>query len=147
MRKRRIRPLAICVFRNRGRILVAEGWDESKNQAFYRPIGGAIEFGEDSREALTREVREELGAQITDLTLLGVVENRFTYEGEPGHEIVLVYDGRFVDRSLYDRERLDLIEECWRGGIWVSLDDLRAGGPPVYPTGLLNLIEGSMAAE
>ena len=46
MKKNRIRPLAICVFLNNNRILVAEGYDPIKQQTFYRPLGGGIEFGE-----------------------------------------------------------------------------------------------------
>lgn len=46
MKPQTIRPLAICVFRHAGRILVAEGTDEVKGETFYRPLGGAIEFGE-----------------------------------------------------------------------------------------------------
>jgi hypothetical protein len=28
------------------------------------------------------------------------LENIFTFNGQPGHEIVLVYDGRFVEERL-----------------------------------------------
>ena len=43
MKKNRIRPLAICVFRNRGRILVNESHDPVKDEYFFRPLGGGIE--------------------------------------------------------------------------------------------------------
>lgn len=52
MRKGIIRPLVICPFQKNSRILVAEGFDESKGNFFYRPIGGGIEFGESSSAAL-----------------------------------------------------------------------------------------------
>ncbi|UOK56723.1 hypothetical protein MGI18_18195 [Bacillus sp. OVS6] len=51
MRKGIIRPLVICPFQKNSRILVAEGFDESKG-IFYRPIGGGIEFGGSSSAAL-----------------------------------------------------------------------------------------------
>jgi hypothetical protein len=35
----------MCVFRHGNRILVAVAVDEVKNQKFYRPLGGTIEFG------------------------------------------------------------------------------------------------------
>ncbi len=31
--------------------------------------------------------------------------------GETGHEIVMVYDGAFVDRALYDRPVIDGAED------------------------------------
>lgn len=50
-----------------------------------------LEFGEMSEAALRREFKEELGFDITPVSLLGVLENHFELEGEPGHEIVHVY--------------------------------------------------------
>jgi hypothetical protein len=41
-----IRPIALCVFHNNNRILVFEGYDKAKDEIFYRPLGGGIEFGE-----------------------------------------------------------------------------------------------------
>jgi len=65
-----IRPLAICVFSNKDRILVFEGYDPIKNQSFYRPLGGGIEFGEYGEEAVRREIMEELHTKIKDLSFL-----------------------------------------------------------------------------
>ncbi|MGH2403262.1 MAG: NUDIX domain-containing protein [bacterium] len=83
MKSNTIRPLAICVFRDGENILVAEGTDDIKGETFYRPLGGAIEFGEYARDTLVREMREEIGAEITDLRYLGALENVFTYMGDP----------------------------------------------------------------
>jgi hypothetical protein len=46
MSPRGIRPPAISVFRHNGRILAAESYDPIRQQTFYRPLGGGIEFGE-----------------------------------------------------------------------------------------------------
>jgi len=75
MKKKRIRPLAICVFRHNDRILVAEGYDSIKDEYFYRPLGGGIEFGESSVETICRELMEELNAEVDreSLKYLGAV--------------------------------------------------------------------------
>jgi ADP-ribose pyrophosphatase YjhB (NUDIX family) len=136
--------LAICVFRHEGRILAAEGYDPIKEQLFYRPLGGGIEFGETSREALGREIREELGVEITNLEYLGTVENIFEFAGEPGHEIVLVYDGRLVDERLYQQETLQGYEVEMGEPftiVWKPLAFFLAkDSPPLYPDGLLELL-------
>ncbi|GEB44749.1 hypothetical protein MTE01_06940 [Microbacterium testaceum] len=62
-------------------------------RGFHRLIGGSVEFGETHREAIVREVEEELGARITDLTYLDTVESLFRSDGERGHEIVALYSG------------------------------------------------------
>jgi 8-oxo-dGTP pyrophosphatase MutT (NUDIX family) len=138
-----IRPIAICVFRHNGRILAAEGYDPLKGQTFYRPLGGAIEFGEHSAATIVRELTEELGAAVVDLRFLGAIENVFTYDGQTGHEIVMVYDGAFADPLLYEQPFIDGVEDdglSFRAA-WVNLTDCAdPGAPPVYPTGLLELL-------
>jgi len=142
----RIRPIAICVFLHQERILVAEAHDSRKHQTFYRPIGGTIEFGERGEEALRRELREEINAEIADIRYLGTLENIFTYEGRRGHEIVLVYDARFVDEAIYGKEVIEGYEEDVSLPfriVWKRLDEFGPDDPPVYPEGLLVLLTGA----
>jgi len=106
-----IRVIAICLFCSKDQILVFEAFDSVKGTPFYRPLGGAVEPGETTEQALIREIREELGQEITDLKLLSVIENLFTYEGSPGHEIVFVYDGIFADPAFYDQESITVYED------------------------------------
>ena len=141
MREEKIRPIAICICRDGDRILVAEGHDSKKGETFYRPLGGTIEFGERGEDTVRREFREEIGAEVTDVRYLGMLENIFTYEGRGGHEIVLVYDGCLSDRSFYEK---DIIQGDELGtpfkAVWKRLDEFCPGRPPVYPDGLLELI-------
>ncbi len=102
----RIRVIALCVFRHGERILVFEGYDSRTGAYFYRPLGGGVEPGETTRETVVREIAEELGLQVVEVKLLGILENLFVLEGRPKHEIVFVYDGRFEDETVYDREVL-----------------------------------------
>lgn len=48
---------------------------------------------------------------MVDLRYLGTLENVFTYGDQTGHEIVMVYDGAFVDRSLYERPVIEGVED------------------------------------
>ncbi len=136
----RIRPIVIALFVHQGRLLVSEAYDPTKRQHFYRPLGGAIEFGELGEAALRREIREEVNAEITDIRFLGIIENLFTYDGIPGHEIVLVYDATFADPALYERDSFIGDE----GGVpftarWLppsAFNDVT----PVYPEGILEFL-------
>lgn len=150
MRPRHPRPIAICVFRDNDRIFVAEGYDSWKKETFYRPLGGAISFGEHSRECIVREIREEMGAEIKDVTYLGMTETVFTHNGEPGHEIVVVYEAKFTDPSLYKVESLRCREETddeeFAGefvAVWKSLDEFRERKAILYPEGLLDLLSNT----
>lgn len=105
-----IRSIAICLFSHLGKILVCEFPDSVKGDYAARPLGGGIEFGESSEQALRREIREELSQEIEDVRLLGVLESFFEFEGKPGHENVFVYDAKFKNRSIYDKSPLKVVE-------------------------------------
>jgi 8-oxo-dGTP pyrophosphatase MutT (NUDIX family) len=119
-----IRVIAICVFRHGDKILVFEAFDSVDGRPFYRPLGGGVEFGETTQAALEREIKEELGEDITNIKLLTVLENLFMHEGKTGHEIVYVYDGRFKDTSIYGRDSLTVTEDNGEvlKATWRSLD-------------------------
>ena len=57
-----------------------------------------------------REIREELGADITDVRLLGVLENIYSKADTDWHEIVFMFEARFADASLEEAERLVGVE-------------------------------------
>lgn len=144
MKKQRIRPLAICVFRNHNRILVNQGYDSVKDQYFYRPLGGGIEFGEPSIETVCRELMEELHVEVDrqSLEYLGTLENIFTFNGAAGHEIILIYDGRLKDSRLYDQAEIAGKEangEEFRA-VWKDLTEFGEGKAILYPTGLLEML-------
>ncbi len=136
------RPLAVCVFRRDDLIFVMEGYDSKKDEVFYRPLGGSIEFGEYSHQTVKREIKEEIGEEVTNLKYLGTIENIFTYLGQPGHEIVLIYEGDFVGTSIYEKEWVQGHEN---GGatfkaLWKAIAEFRDGKAPLYPEGILELI-------
>jgi hypothetical protein len=90
-------------------------------------------------------VQEEIGADVTNLRLLGCVENIFDYEGETGHEIVFIYRADFVDPTFYDRAAVDGQEADGQDFVAVWLP-LAAFTPeqPLYPTALLELLRNEL---
>jgi ADP-ribose pyrophosphatase YjhB (NUDIX family) len=137
-----VRPIAIGVFRHNHKILVAEGYDSVKKEIFYRPLGGTIEFGEPGEQTLRREMQEEIAAEVTNLRYLGAIENIFTFNGQQGHEIVLIYAGEFVDKAMYEQPSLMGQEDNGAKfkAVWKSLADFQDGQVPLYPTGLLEVL-------
>ncbi|MCM3238808.1 NUDIX domain-containing protein [Heyndrickxia oleronia] len=61
----------------------------------YRPVGETIEYGEDSKAAVIREVKEEINQDTIEPTLQGIID---PWYGEVGYEFDFIY----VSKSLYN---------------------------------------------
>ncbi|MEV6828057.1 NUDIX hydrolase [Amycolatopsis sp. NPDC051102] len=134
-----IRPIVLAVIRRGDALLVFEAHDDVKDETFCRPLGGGIEFGERSTDALVREFAEELGAEIKVTAFLGVLENVFTWRDRPGHEIAFLYEAEFVDESLYRREEMKILDDPATAR-WVDFAEFRDGRRILYPRGLVRLL-------
>ena len=127
----------------RGDELLVERYTTGE-EPFYRPIGGGIEFGEHSHEAVVREFREETGYEVEPVELLGVAESIYEFAGTPGHEVSFVYEVEFLADEPYQRERFTVEEAsdgATRTATWHTPAELRSGPEPCYPTGLFDLFD------
>jgi len=81
-------------------------------------------------------------AQIYSTFLFrAVLENIFRFDGKPGHEIVFVFEARFVDATLYEQDEILGLEGDERFvAKWVPLAHFEQRGPPLYPQVLLELL-------
>ncbi|MDQ0726177.1 NUDIX domain-containing protein [Microbacterium sp. W4I20] len=135
-----IRNIAVGLPIKEGHLLALEGFDPSRELAFLRAIGGGIEFGEPAEVALRREFMEELGVVLESASLLGIRENIFTYEGEPGHEIAHIFAVRSaeLDSVPLDAE-LHVLDEG-SPVRWVPIDDIGSGRRTLFPDGAPELL-------
>lgn len=127
-----IRPIALGLAIKNNKLLVGEGFDNIKNQTFYRCLGGGIEFLEKSSDALKREFWEEIGANIIIKDFLGISENIFTYKGKNAHELVLFYS---IDISENDyKEEYEINDDCGKyKARWIEIDEFKNKNKVLYP--------------
>ena len=120
------------------RYYLPKAYDPNKDEYFFRPIGGGIEFGETSVQAIEREVLEEIQQQIAQPKLICVLENLFSFDGQQGHEIVFVYGAEFVDSALYKEAEIQGHETNGFTYIaqWLSREQIEFSRFPVYPKGI-----------
>jgi len=113
---------------------------------YYRPIGGTIELGERSKDALVREFGEELQVEVRVLKSLGCLENIYTVKGRIGHEITLLYTVEFTDPVLYEQESFVMTEgKKVTTAKWVDIREL--SGKVVFPDGLVELLNKELAPD
>ena len=127
-----IRPIVLGIVKKGNKILVSEGYDKVKKEVFYRSIGGGIEFLENSKEALKREFKEELGIDIIVGEFLGIAENIFTYNGKNAHELILFYE---VDIKEEDyKEKYHIIDDNSESdAMWIDIDKFKNKELKIYP--------------
>ncbi len=129
---REIRPIVLGIVKKENKILVSEGYDEVKNEVFYRSIGGGIEFLEDSKEALKREFKEELNIDISVGDFLGIAENIFTYNGKNAHELILFYNVNIKNEDY--REKYHIIDDnCETDAMWIDINKFKNKELKLYP--------------
>jgi len=87
---------------------------------YHKLPGGGVEEGEDIKEALSREMMEEIGCQITDIKELGIIEE---YRNEDSlHQISHCFVAKLDGKKGKPKFTQSEIEEGFRP-VWVSLND------------------------
>jgi len=137
----KIRLLALAIVKQGDRLFISQGFDPIKQQTFYRVMGGGVDFGETSLEALKREFMEEIQAEITNIKYIACLENIFEFNGNPGHEIIQLYECDFVDPTFYEREEIIFNEgERQKKALWVDLEKFRSGEFKIVPENFLDYL-------
>lgn len=129
-----MRPVSFCLLEHDGRLLLQEFWHEHENRYFYRPPGGGIEPGERAIEAMRRELREELDAEVSDPEFLTVLENIFEYGGTTRHEIVFLFRATVLDVRITSAPEVMLTDNNYNfRAVWHDLEALCRGSVVLYP--------------
>lgn len=132
----KIRGKVIGLAKHNNKLLVCEVLDDYGNLKGWCPIGGGIEFGETAKEALVREVYEELkcNAIITGDPI--ICENIFEHHGSKGHEIIFAFPIELSDKTIYSNNRFQIQEE--RGSThwvqWIPLEQFERNEATLFPS-------------
>jgi len=132
---KRIRPIALGLIEHEGHIFVSRGKDSKTNEAFYRFLGGGIDFGETSQAALKREFLEEVDAELTAVEYITCLDNIFVYNDKPKHELIQLFRAQFVDPMFYRvNETFRLVEgERIDQALWIETSRVLSGEYRLVP--------------
>lgn len=112
---------------------------------WHRPLGGAIEVGELSVDAVVREVREELGAVLLEPVELGVLEDIYRLDGRTAHEVSWIFVGS-VEPSFLPRPEGRYFDDAGVTG-WMEWRATSGQSLPLRPPGLQRLIDAWLAGK
>lgn len=133
--------MTLCIIKDGNRILAGDGYDEVKKEEFFRILGGGIEFGETSEEALKREFQEELATDLKNIQYVTTVENLFTFEGKNGHQIIIIYRADLANKSLYQEDGIPIMDTKKKHkAFWKDISEFKEGKTILYPNGILKFI-------
>ena len=114
--------VAAILVRDDGRALFIRRAKEPGKGKLGMP-GGFVDPGEAAEEALTREVREEVGLEVQALTYLSSHANRYPYAGVTYTTLDLFYTGSVTDPQR--AAALDAVESLvWADPRTVDLDEI-----------------------
>lgn len=137
----RIRAIAVALVYRGTDVLVMAVKDDSGSIEGWRPLGGAIEFGESAEEALVREFLEEIGQPIRCIKRLCVLENLYSHEGTRGHEIVFAFEAELVGSGFDSEAGVSFLD----GGVtnevaWRPVREFVEGVERLFPEKLLGYL-------
>ncbi|MBS8071253.1 NUDIX hydrolase [Streptococcus suis] len=87
----------------------------------YYTLGGAIQLGETTEEAVLREMQEELGIDVEVGPLAFIVENQFNLQEKSYHQIGFLYLVTPLSEPVTYLEEGDSIRQCE----WIAFTDLK----------------------
>ncbi len=126
--------VAVIVFRD-GKILCGKRKGDGHSDGMYGVPGGHIEFGERIVEAATREIAEETGITVSNVSFAGIVNVREFLPAAHYIMIMLRADWVSGEPMVLEADRCD-------GWGWYATDALLTPLTPGTEKGIRALLEG-----
>jgi 8-oxo-dGTP diphosphatase len=98
--------VAAAIIENGGKILLARRRAGAPYPLLWEFPGGKVEAGEDPKDCVVREIREELAIEIAVDGIYDVIFYRYPER----HVLVLAYCCRWLSGEIQD---LEVAEHCW----------------------------------
>lgn len=105
----------------KGKVLLAKHDDAP----FYNMVGGRIQMGESSEDAIRREFKEELDIDEFEGSLFYVAENFFDWMGHYVQELLFIYRVE-LDEKYYDKlDHFKILDSKCEYTYWFDKEELK----------------------
>lgn len=111
---------------------VALVYEETYNH--YKLPGGRVEAGESLDQALRREIKEEVGANITNIQYIGVVNSHLSSYNEDcrQHYFIATVTGEIRESAWIDEEEMHGCSIIWCTGIRDAIEKIHSSTSKEY---------------
>ncbi|MAF11971.1 hypothetical protein CMK11_16110 [Candidatus Poribacteria bacterium] len=123
-----IRIRACGVFRRDDEVLLIREYNDAGVARYWAP-GGGVDYGEPVEDAVRREMREEVGVEVSDARYIGMFESLGdTPDGHLAHAISLVYEVATEDEHIYGQDVVPIEDNGLPfAAVWIRPADVPAG--------------------
>lgn len=116
--------VAAAIIESEGKILVTRRKPDTHHPDLWEFPGGKVESGEDPKDAVVREIREELGMEISVTGIYDVLFHRYLERDV----VVLAYCCRWLGGHV---QNLEVADHCWVLPAEISSFDLLPADIPL----------------
>lgn len=94
---------------------------------FWSLVGGRVKFNETSKEALIREIEEEIGIIIKDeeATLIHIAENFFDYNDKEFHELLFIYRVNGAGYDIVNKQDFNGLDKETDTNHWFNIEEIK----------------------
>lgn len=93
---------------------------------FWNMPGGRVKYGEDSKNAIIREMQEELGITLKEPQLIAYCENFFNFDNTEYHELLTVYKQELTgNESIVAKQDFCALDNPSTNYHWFKIADVK----------------------
>lgn len=107
-----------------------------EGREFYMLPGGKIKQLEESKDAIKREIKEEIGWDDLEYNFLGISEEFVEAKGTKNHQISLLY--KAVYKDVIKETEFNGLDGTWSNFKWVDIKDIE--NYKIYPKNVKTIL-------
>lgn len=123
------------------KLFMQKEWSESRQEYYWDMPGGRIDIGESIHDGLFREVMEEIGVKIKQVTKLPVKVYSIAYKEEHGI-IAMIFEGQFESEDfVFDDSEVQEVFET----TYISKEEFAASNDQIHKPFILEYFDEHLA--
>ena len=92
---------------------------------FVNLIGGRVHLGENTIDAVKREIKEEIGVEVKKQKLMVIAENFFEWQGKKVHEMLFIYQVELAKKYLKQLDGVNVLDHDNQHVEWVEKSKIK----------------------